>query len=249
MLKLFVLWLAFYVQSSLSFTAKLTPYTSGKHHSCQQKSFLMSNNQKDSSWLSSDKFKACAWNKIPVVLAPIVTWTGAAIAAPLPNKGPLTQATITPTKKPVKGFMRLLNKIVFGSATSSRSLIVGDVSGGAVGLLHALRSVVAVSLFFMVGAFMVKFESISGKSKFQNELLREQKYREEMYIDAVRDIVAKLENPKLRSQVKIDLQKQLQELDSQGIIRQFLKSGSKTPPDLSEYIGKSGRVRNPTATR
>ena len=58
-----------------------------------------------------------------------------------------------------------------------------------------------------------------------------------MYFEAVEQIVKKLSDSKLKGSTRADLTKQLKELDPEGAIRAFLE-GKTTRPDLSDMLSK-----------
>lgn len=60
-----------------------------------------------------------------------------------------------------------------------------------------------------------------------------------MVIDAVKEIMRKLSDPKIKSSVKSDLTKQLKELDPNGKIRTYLEEGEKGQVDVSGVLGST----------
>lgn len=59
-----------------------------------------------------------------------------------------------------------------------------------------------------------------------------------MYFDAVRDILTRLQNPRLRPSVAGDLRAQLEQLDPQGRIQKFYATGAdpRKKPDISDIV-------------
>ena len=56
-----------------------------------------------------------------------------------------------------------------------------------------------------------------------------------MYFDAVEQILSKLADPKIKGSLKADLSRQLRDLDPDGAIRRFLEEGGERP-NLSSAI-------------
>ena len=65
-----------------------------------------------------------------------------------------------------------------------------------------------------------------------------------MFIEAVKGILAKLEDPGVKNSVKGELTRQLKDLDPDGKIRQFLEAGRKGSIDITDSI-KSKREKMP----
>lgn len=59
-----------------------------------------------------------------------------------------------------------------------------------------------------------------------------------MFIDAVSDLIKKIEDPKVKPAIKEDLKKELRDLDTKGEIQAFVK-GRGPRPDLSTRITES----------
>ena len=57
----------------------------------------------------------------------------------------------------------------------------------------------------------------------KRELNRVTEYKENMYFEAVQDILEKLAEPKLKGSQKASLTRQLKDLDPDGVIRKFLE--------------------------
>lgn len=58
-----------------------------------------------------------------------------------------------------------------------------------------------------------------------------------MYFDAVDDILKKLDDPNLKSGGRQRLQKELNELDPDGVIQDFVRNGGPRP-DISNLLDK-----------
>ncbi len=61
---------------------------------------------------------------------------------------------------------------------------------------------------------------------------------QEMFFEAVEELMKKIEDPKVKSSVKDDLRKEMKDLDPKGEIQAFLK-GKASRPDLSARITES----------
>jgi hypothetical protein len=63
-----------------------------------------------------------------------------------------------------------------------------------------------------------------------------------MYFDAVEQILSKLADPKIKGSLKADLSRQLRDLDPDGAIRRFLEEGGERP-NLSSAIQDTNKKR------
>lgn len=87
----------------------------------------------------------------------------------------------------------------------------------------------------MIGFFKHKQREIKQNNALKRELIRSQQYKENMYFEAVEDILKKLSDPKVKTTIKARLQKELSELDPNGIIQRYVKEGGERP-DISDII-------------
>lgn len=58
-----------------------------------------------------------------------------------------------------------------------------------------------------------------------------------MYFEAVQEILTKIADPKTKGTTKANLQKQLKDLDPEGVIQKFVTDGGPRP-DISSIINK-----------
>lgn len=65
-----------------------------------------------------------------------------------------------------------------------------------------------------------------------------------MYFDAVEEILKKLNNPSLKSAAKSNLQRELKDLDPEGVIQRFVRDGGPRP-DISKIMGSKKLVLIP----
>lgn len=68
-------------------------------------------------------------------------------------------------------------------------------------------------------------------------------HEQDMFIDAVSDLITKIEDPKVKPAIKEELKKELRDLDTKGEIQAFVK-GRGPRPDLSSRITESMYVWN-----
>jgi len=74
-----------------------------------------------------------------------------------------------------------------------------------------------------------KQREFSMNSAMKKEVKRVREYKENMYFEAVEEILGKLADPKTKGSTKASLQKQLKELDPDGIIQNYITNGGDRP--------------------
>ena len=90
--------------------------------------------------------------------------------------------------------------------------------------------------------------SVKREGALQKELRKVQEYKEQMYFDAVQEILTKLADSKLKGSTKARLQRDLKDVDPDGTITAFLQEGGSRP-DLSDRIGKKTSDQNKVARK
>merc|ERR1711871_244359 len=98
------------------------------------------------------------------------------------------------------------------------TLVMWGLVGGANTMIAAMRD--------------AKFERNRKK-----ELNKVQEYKENMYFEAVQDILKKLADPKLKGSAKANLTRQLKDIDPDGVIQKFVTEGGERP-DLTGMMGQ-----------
>eukprot|EP01035_Chromulina_nebulosa_P034317 gene34317-46034_t len=189
---------------------------------------------------------------IALVFASITSFPHYAFAAAAKKKAiaassTAAAATAAEAAKSSPPFIKIINKmgkiaqkIIYGvnSKAASRMLKkAGDTRAEISGLINAVTMVITLGAWAAVASVLSRREEASELQRMRKEVLREQEYKENMYFEAVEQIIAKLTDPKLKGSVRADLSKQLKDLDPDGRIRDFL-DGKSTRPNLSDLISK-----------
>eukprot|EP01039_Chlorochromonas_danica_P008249 gene8249-9097_t len=150
-------------------------------------------------------------------------------------------ALATVSKPSTNKWMLLIKRLFLGvnAKNTYRSWRVGDTRSDVSALINGISMAVILGVWIGVAYVLQKKEQISETSRMKREVIRERQYRESMVIDAVKEIMRKLSDPKIKSSVKSDLTKQLKELDPNGKIRTFLEEGEKGQIDVSGVLGST----------
>jgi hypothetical protein len=138
-----------------------------------------------------------------------------------------------------------LKKVIDGANTkgSLKGMKVGDTRSEFASLINTF------SAFFFLGALALVSTVYTGVRDFRDglrargEVLRVNEYKENMYFEAVADVLAKLAVPNIKGSSKSSLQRQLKDLDPDGRITRFLNEGGSRP-DLSDMINKKAPKKN-----
>jgi hypothetical protein len=143
-------------------------------------------------------------------------------------------ATTTAVKRgPV--WWRVLRK-VFKGAGNEVSASAGDSGAFLKGLLNTVQQLATLGGLFVMCFFVHKKIEWDEGRKLERELVKLKEYKENMYFDAVEEILGKLGEAALKGRQKAYLIKQLRDLDPEGAIQNFVKNGGDRP-DLSGYEG------------
>eukprot|EP00607_Mallomonas_marina_P008762 CAMPEP_0182419036 /NCGR_PEP_ID=MMETSP1167-20130531/3426_1 /TAXON_ID=2988 /ORGANISM="Mallomonas Sp, Strain CCMP3275" /LENGTH=365 /DNA_ID=CAMNT_0024593611 /DNA_START=43 /DNA_END=1140 /DNA_ORIENTATION=+ len=138
-----------------------------------------------------------------------------------------------------------LTKLLDGVTVSGgrfKGMKAGDTRGDFAALLNAVGTCI---IFFGLGTFawvMHTAREVRWNQAYKKELGRVQEYKENMYFEAVQDILKKLNEPKLRGSTRSNLQKQLKDLDPDGDIQKYLSEGGERP-DLSHLINNKPKSK------
>jgi hypothetical protein len=166
-------------------------------------------------------------------------------------------ASVGNTKKYSKVLKRLLEGA--NADGSNFKLKAGDTRTEIAALLNSFSSIIILGGLTFGAYLQHKQREIRQNRALKRELGRVTEYKENMYFEAVQEIVQKLTDPKLKGSRKASLSKQLKDLDPEGTIRRFLedkeKGGVAERPDIAHLVnrkqtskkgtGKGGTLRRP----
>lgn len=139
-------------------------------------------------------------------------------------------------------FRKVLDGVTV-SGNSFRNMKAGDTRGEFAALLNAVGTGISFLVMGVFAFFIHSAREMKEKKAYLNELNKVKEYKENMYFEAVQEVLTKLEDPKLKGSTKANLQKQLKELDPDGAIEKFLAGGPR--PDISDRIGVKSPARKP----
>ena len=130
-------------------------------------------------------------------------------------------------KKPLipKKYSRIIKRLLEGANadTSNYKMKAGDTRTEIAALLNSFSSIIILGVLTF-GAYVKHKQREIGQSRaLKMELNRVTEYKENMYFEAVQEILEKLAEPKLKGSQKANLTRQLKDLDPEGVIRKFLK--------------------------
>ena len=108
-------------------------------------------------------------------------------------------------------------------------MILGDTRTEFAAVLNSLSSVAILSFMGLIAYAKHKQREFSMNSALKKEVKRVREYKENMYFEAVEEILGKLADPKAKGSTKASLQKQLKELDPDGIIQNYITNGGDRP--------------------
>eukprot|EP01035_Chromulina_nebulosa_P017802 gene17802-23410_t len=114
---------------------------------------------------------------------------------------------------------------------------VGDNRSEISALLNIASAILIFGGFFLLASLNLLRKEIKWESNYSKELKRVQEYKENMYFDAVQEIINKLADSKTKGSTKARLQNELKELDPKGIIQKYISEGGERP-DISDIINQ-----------
>lgn len=114
---------------------------------------------------------------------------------------------------------------------------IGDTRSEYAAIFNAVSGLIIFGGISVFAFLIQKYSDFRWNSAYTKEVVKVQEYKENMYFEAVQDILTKLEDTKIKSSTKAYLQKQLQDLDPDGVIAKFL-TGNGPRPDISDRINK-----------
>ena len=142
------------------------------------------------------------------------------------------------------GFVSLMTKILQGANVSGdfRTWKAGDTRTEFAALLNTVSGFAILGFLAFIGYIQHNYREMRMNKAMEKELIKITEYKENMYFEAVQDVLSKLANPKTKGSTKANLQKQLKDLDPDGTIQKFLESGSKEDrPDISHIINRKNK--------
>ena len=155
---------------------------------------------------------------------------------------PVAKGKSKALKKASKYFRRagrLLKNLLDGANMkgSSRTWKAGDTRTELGMILNVFSTLVMWGLVGGAATMIAAMRDAKFERNRKSELNKVQEYKENMYFEAVQDIMKKLADPKLKGSAKANLTKQLKDIDPDGKIQQFVNDGGERP-DLTGIIGK-----------
>ncbi len=157
---------------------------------------------------------------------------------------------VTVAKK--SGFVSLMTKILQGANVSGdfRTWKAGDTRTEFAALLNTVSGFAILGFLAFIGYIQHNYREMKMNKAMEKELIKITEYKENMYFEAVQDVISKLANPKTKGSTKANLQKQLKDLDPDGTIQKFLESGSKEDrPDISHIINRKSKKSKKTTSK
>lgn len=144
-------------------------------------------------------------------------------------------------KRPLipKKYSRVIKRLLEGANadTSNYRMKAGDTRTEIAALLNSFSSIIILGVLTF-GAYVKHKQREIGQSRaLKRELNRVTEYKENMYFEAVQDILEKLGEPKLKGSQKASLTRQLKDLDPDGVIRKFLEEKGERP-DISHLVNR-----------
>jgi len=136
----------------------------------------------------------------------------------------------------------LFRKILQGVNADGASILrgAGDTRGDFAAILNAFSSFFILGGMFFVAFLVHKQREVRMEKAMVQEVEKIREYKENMYFEAVQLALEKLADPKLKGSTKANLQKQLKDLDPDGVIRKFLEEKGERP-DISYLIDRKKR--------
>ena len=151
------------------------------------------------------------------------------------------EVVVKSSKRPLipKKYSRVVKRLLEGANadTSNYKMKAGDTRTEIAALLNSFSSIIILGALTF-GAYLKHKQREIGQSRaLKRELNRVTEYKENMYFEAVQDILEKLAEPKLKGSQKASLTRQLKDLDPDGVIRKFLEEKGERP-DISHLVNR-----------
>ena len=122
---------------------------------------------------------------------------------------------------------RILKNLLDGANMkgSARVWMAGDTRTELGMVLNVFSTLVMWGLVGGAATFVAAMRDAKFERRRKSELNKVQEYKENMYFEAVEDILRKLADPKLKGSAKANLTKQLKDIDPDGKIQKFVTEG------------------------
>ena len=154
----------------------------------------------------------------------------------IPLKAIASEAITTTTKavKRKRNIGEILLLVLRGSAKGIQTS-AGDSGSGLKALLNTAGQLFMLGALFMGAFFVQKQQEFAQIKGYNNELEKLIEYKENMYFEAVEEILNKLNGGKLKGSIKANLNRQLKDLDPDGSIQEFITDRGARP-DLTDRL-------------
>ena len=151
--------------------------------------------------------------------------------------------TSLPVKKK-KSFITLFKRIIDGanSKKSLKNMKIGDSKSEFATLVNSFSAILFLGFLSIISSIYTTMRDVKASARAKKEVQRINEYKENMYFDAVADVIQKLADPSLKGSTKASLQKQLKLLDPDGKIAKFVTEGGSRP-DMSDVINNQTKKK------
>lgn len=189
---------------------------------------------------------------LPVLCVYLVSVSPAFAKAKKASKTALKAASAvgaTTAVTAVKRKKNLLRKILEGVNADGGAIIkkAGDTRGEFSAILNSFSSMFILMGLSFVAFLKHKHREMKMDHAMTKELDKIKEYKENMYFEAVQTVLEKLADTKLKGSTKANLQKQLKDLDPDGVIKKFLEEKGERP-DIS-YLTDRKKKKKPSADK
>ncbi len=151
----------------------------------------------------------------------------------------LTQGAGSSTGTTTKKYSKVIKRLLEGANAdgSNFKMKAGDTRTEIAALLNSFSSIIILGALTFGAYLKHKQREISQDRAMKRELSKVIEYKENMYFEAVQEIMEKLADPKLKGSQKANLTKQLKDLDPEGVIRKFLEEKGERP-DIAHLVNR-----------
>jgi hypothetical protein len=154
--------------------------------------------------------------------------------------GDVAEAAVDVVKAPTtKNYSKVIKRLLEGANAdgSNFKMKAGDTRTEIAALLNSFSSILILGALTFGAYLKHKQREISQSRAMKRELNRVVEYKENMYFEAVEEILGKLADPKLKGSQKASLTRQLKDLDPEGVIRKFLEEKGERP-DIAHLVNR-----------
>jgi hypothetical protein len=138
-----------------------------------------------------------------------------------------------------KKYSKVIKRLLEGANAdgSNFNMKAGDTRTEIAALLNSFSSILILGALTFGAYLKHKQREISQGRAMKRELNKVVEYKENMYFEAVQEILEKLADPKLKGSQKASLTRQLKDLDPEGVIRKFLEEQGERP-DIAHLVNR-----------